>query len=125
MIADVNNKLYSLVKSYSKSLPDEVPEGILYGYIKIASMSDDDLTRVLEKYGLEVESTVKDLNEAREVIKSHDLDMDLLKNGLQLVLAKRANDIMVMLEYGTTVMGYDDSVTMKTIIEDVIKCLPE
>lgn len=125
MIVDVNNKLYNFVKSYSKNLPEEVPEGILYGYIKIVSMSDDDLARALKNKGFDVETTTKELKSACEVLKNHDLDIDLLKAGLQLVLPKRADDIMVKLEYGTTVMGYDDSVTMKTIIEDVVGVLPE
>ncbi len=125
MMADVNNKLYSLVKFYGKNLPEEVPEGILYGYIKISSMSDEELSRTLENNGLDVESVKKDLDAAREVIKSHGLDIDLLKSGLQLVLPKRADDTMVKLEYGVTVMEYDDSVTMKKIIEDVITCLPK
>ncbi len=125
MMADVNNKLYSLVKFYGKNLPEEVPEGILYGYIKISSMSDEELSRTLENNGLDVESVKKDLDAAREVIKSHGLDIDLLKSGLQLVLPKRADDTMVKLEYGVTVMEYDDSVTMKKIIEDVITCMPK
>ena len=124
-MSDVNNKLYSLVKFYGKNLPEEVPEGILYGYIKISSMSDEELSRTLENNGLDVESVKKDLDAAREVIKSHGLDIDLLKSGLQLVLPKRADDTMVKLEYGVTVMEYDDSVTMKKIIEDVITCLPD
>gem|GEM_PF-600210 len=124
-MADVNNKLYSLVKFYGKNLPEEVPEGILYGYIKISLMSDEELARTLENNGLDVESVKKDLDAAREVIKSHGLDIDLLKSGLQLVLPKRAEDTMVNLEYGVTVMEYDDSVTMKKIIEDVITCLPK
>ncbi|MCR4595261.1 MAG: AAA family ATPase [Lachnospiraceae bacterium] len=124
-MADVNNKLYSLVKFYGKNLPEEVPEGILYGYIKISSMSDEELSRTLENNGLDVESVKKDLDAAREVIKSHGLDIDLLKSGLQLVLPKRADDTMVKLEYGVTVMEYDDSVTMKKIIEDVITCMPK
>ena len=124
-MADVNNKLYSLVKFYGKNLPEEVPEGILYGYIKISLMSDEELARTLENNGLDVESVKNDLDAAREVIKSHGLDIDLLKSGLQLVLPKRAEDTMVKLEYGVTVMEYDDSVTMKKIIEDVITCLPK
>ena len=124
-MSDVNNKLYSLVKFYGKNLPEEVPEGILYGYIKISLMSDEELARTLENNGLDVESVKKDLDAAREVIKSHGLDIDLLKSGLQLVLPKRADDTMVKLEYGVTVMEYDDSVTMKKIIEDVITCLPD
>ena len=84
MIVDVNNKLYSFIKSYSKSLPEEVPEGILYGYVKITSMSDDDLERALENSGFDVESTKKDLDAAREVLKSHDLDINLLKTGLRI-----------------------------------------
>lgn len=125
MIADVNNRLYGLARSYSKNLPEEIPEGILYGYIKIATMEDDALRHILEEKGFDVETTLTDIKAARELIESRDLDIQLLKNGLQLILPKRLKDTWLTLEYTTTVQLYDDSVTMQKIVEDIMARIPD
>ena len=121
-----NNKIIKLARQFSKNLPNTVPEGILYGYIKMISMSDDALVEYLKKGEVEdAETVVKELVAAKELLTGKELDMDLLKNGLQIVMTKRAGDAEIIASYGMILMDYDDSVKVSKLISDALDTIPE
>ena len=125
-MAKVENRIYNLARQLCKNLPEDIPEGLLYGYIKMASMSEEALRDYLKKGGVEdVESAISEINTAKEVIDKQELDSELLKNGLQLVLMKRANDEENVKAYADVIDDYDESTSMTRLVEDAVSGIPE
>ncbi|MBO4899521.1 MAG: AAA family ATPase [Lachnospiraceae bacterium] len=89
-------------------------------------MSEDALTEYLKKGEVEdAEKVAKDLIAAKELLTDKELDMNLLKNGLQIVMTKRAGDAVIIADYGMILMGYDDSVQVSKLITDALDTIPE
>ncbi len=125
-MAKVDNRIYNLARQLCKNLPEDIPEGLLYGYIKMASMSEEALRDYLKKGGVEdVESAISEINTAKEVIDKQELDPELLKNGLQLVLMKRADDKENVKAYEDVIDDYDESTSIARLVEDAVSGIPE
>ena len=125
MIVDTDNKILNLAKKFCKNLSESVPEGILYGYVKMLSMSDDSLAEYLKNGEIEdVDGMMKELKGVKDFLASKDLDMELLKNGLQIVITKRLDDPDTTLSYGTVLLGYDESTDVSVQIKDVLDNIP-
>ena len=126
MKVDVENRIYNLAKQLCKNLPEAIPEGILYGYIKMTSMNADALKDYLKKGGVpDVEEAVKELTAAKETLEKRELDVELLKTGLQLVINKLSSNPADTESYSKVVDGYDESTSVTKLIDDALDNIPE
>ncbi len=77
---EVDNRIYNLARKLCKNLPEDTPEGFLYGYLKMASMNKEVLSDYLSKGGVaNVDETVNGINESLTEITERGLDVGLLK----------------------------------------------
>ncbi|MCR5595451.1 MAG: AAA family ATPase [Lachnospiraceae bacterium] len=119
--------IYDLAKSLFKSLPDDYPEGLLYGFIKLNEMGPDKRSDFYKRNNIsDTDQVEKDIREAYKIMTDHNIDPELLKNGLQLVIMKRkavldegCENALIQSEFGQS------NLTVPMIVEYALGAIPK
>lgn len=120
-----SNRIYRIAKQLCKNLPEDVPEGILYGIIKLAAMNDDSLKSFLSASGIEdTEGTAAELRGAMDQITEKGLDVTLMRNGLQILIPDRAGDAVNVSSYNEKTEAYTEETGVRSIVDDCLDMMP-
>lgn len=124
-MAGTDNQIYNLAKQFIRNLPEDFPEGILYGCVKLCGMNESSLEFLLNDAGVEnVEDIKKEISEIDEIITDKGLSVDLLKRGLQVLLPILSDNKNAVSSYEEITREYDSATSAKKIIEDILWLMP-
>lgn len=122
-MAEIKNKIYMLAKQFCKKFPEDRPDVVVYGCLRLASMNETFLTCLLSGENIDnIEEIVKESHELKSHIEEEGLDPDLLLRGLQMVIPK--------LDYSSEyyidlVKEYNEDVRIDEIVCDAIRFMPD
>lgn len=123
-MAEINNQIYKLAKQFTKNLPEDIPEGILYGCLKFCGMNETSIDFLLSNEGIEDTIEIKaQILKVKDILKDNNLEPELMKRGLPQILRILSREADNR-GYEDIVTNYDVSTDVETIITDAVKLMP-
>lgn len=111
-----NNTLKTAIQ-FAKSMPEYLPESIIYGYIKILLVDEYTLKTLLPS-----DDDRLDLEKARQVFKEREIDINLAKTGLMMCIPYvPCNDVEVKKAY-SEFEGYLKTLDLNEKSNIIIEC---
>lgn len=122
-MAGTDNQIYKLAKQFCRNLPEEIPEGILYGCVKLSGMNETSLDFLLNDSVVKNKKGIKqEIGKINKILEAKGLLIDLLRRGLQVLLPILSENKKAAESYAEMTKEYTGSTTSDKIIEDIL-CL--
>ncbi|MCR5775648.1 MAG: AAA family ATPase [Lachnospiraceae bacterium] len=126
-----DNKLYKLIRYFSSTMPEGVPETVLHGCAKLLELSEESLLLILKNNGIEDPESITEVKDkiasGHKAMDELNLDEKILCSGLGVIKKSLAYcpEEFVNKEYLVKISEYDQETTINRIISDALEALPE
>ncbi len=125
-MGEINNHIIKLSLKYIEGLQEYTPEAILYGLVKVSSLSDKALGFLLKEKNVEDTKEIrKEIAKIRTILEERKLDPELLKYGLRVLIPLVDKDIDSKKQLEKLTAGYDQTTPVTKIMSDLFSAIDE
>ncbi len=121
---DIQNQIYKLALSYCKDSQANTPEEMLFGLVKLSSLSDMALGYLLKDKGIEDTDAIrKSVEDIKTALDKRKLDPNLIKEGLGQLLPLIEQTRSHEDGFKTVLSSFDEKTSVDTIVNDVVSAM--
>ncbi len=118
------NDIYKLASKYCNNPQECTPEGILYGLVKLSTMSEMALKFLFREAAIQdTDSVKKEISKIRELLVKEDIDIDLIKAEAKELLPLIEQEGADKSGFKVVSQKYDDNTSVEQIINDILKSI--